>query len=53
MHGTGDDEKYWLKTNPYNKTMLDNMIADGDIEPLIVVTPTFMWKMTVQMIWIS
>ena len=24
MHGTGDDEKYWLKTNPYNKTMLDN-----------------------------
>ncbi len=42
MHGTGDDEKYWLKTNPYNKTMLDNMIADGDIEPLIVVTPTFL-----------
>lgn len=41
MHGTGDDEKYWLKTNPYNKIMLDNMIADGDIEPLIVVTPTF------------
>ena len=41
MHGTGDDEKYWLKTNPYNKIMLDNMIADGDIEPLIVVTPSF------------
>ena len=41
MHGTGDDEKYWLKTNPYNKIMLDNMISDGDIEPLIVVTPTF------------
>ena len=41
MHGTGDDEKYWLKTNLYNKTMLDNMIANGDIEPLIVVTPTF------------
>ena len=41
IHGTGDDEKYWLKTNPYNKTMLDNMIADGDIQPLIVVTPTF------------
>ena len=41
MHGTGDDEKYWLKTNPYNKIMLDNMIADGDIQPLIVVTPTF------------
>ena len=41
MHGTGDDEKYWLKTNPYNKTMLDNLIASGDIQPLIVVTPTF------------
>ena len=41
MHGTGDDEKYWLKTNPYNKIMLDNMIADGDIQPLIVVPPTF------------
>ena len=40
MHGTGDDEKYWLKTNPYNKTMLDNLIASGDIQPLIVVTPT-------------
>ena len=32
MHGTGDDEKYWLKTNQYNKTMLDNMISDGDID---------------------
>ena len=41
MHGTGDDENYWLKTNPYNKTMLDRMIAFGEIEPLIVVTPTF------------
>lgn len=41
MHGTGDDEKYWMKTNPYNKTMLDNLIASGDIQPLIVVTPTF------------
>ena len=41
MHGTGDDEKYWLKTNPYNKNMLDHMIAEGDIDPLIVVTPTF------------
>ena len=32
MHGTGDDEKYWLKTNPYNKTMLDNMIADVEAD---------------------
>ena len=41
MHGTGDDEAYWLRTYEYNKTMLDRMIASGDIEPLIVVTPTF------------
>ncbi len=41
MHGTGDDENYWLSTHSYNKTMLDRMIALGEIEPLIVVTPTF------------
>ncbi len=41
MHGTGDDENYWLSTHPYNKIMLDRMIAMGEIEPLIVVTPTF------------
>ncbi len=41
MHGTGDDENYWLQTHPYNKIMLDRMIAQGEIEPLIVVTPTF------------
>ena len=41
MHGTGDDENYWLSTFSYNKTMLDNLIAGGDIAPLIVVTPTF------------
>ena len=41
MHGTGDDENYWLQTHANNKTMLDRMIASGEIEPLIVVTPTF------------
>lgn len=41
MHGTGDDENYWLSTHGYNKVMLDNLIANGDIGPLIVVTPTF------------
>ncbi len=41
MHGTGDDEKYWLITNPENKTMLDQMIEQKIIDPLIVVTPTF------------
>ena len=41
LHGTGDDEEYWLKTFPYNKTMVDNLIASGTIKPLIIVTPTF------------
>lgn len=41
LHGTGDDEEYWLKTNPYNKVMLDNLIYYGEIDPLIVVTPTW------------
>ncbi len=41
MHGTGDDQYYWLQTHSYNKVMLDNLIAAREIEPLIVVTPTF------------
>lgn len=41
MHGTGDDEAYWLVTHSYNKTMVDNLIYYGEIEPLIIVTPTF------------
>lgn len=41
MHGTGDDEEYWLRTHPQNKIMVDQMIAGGDIDPLIIVTPTF------------
>ena len=41
MHGTGDDEQYWLKEYSYNKLMLDNLIYYGEIKPLIVVTPTF------------
>lgn len=41
LHGTGDDEAYWLKRHSYNKTMVDNMIYRGEIEPLIIVTPTF------------
>ena len=41
LHGTGDDEEYWLKKHSYNVTMIDNLIYSGVIEPLIVVTPTF------------
>ena len=41
MHGTGDDEAYWLNKFEYNKTMIDNLIYYGDIRPVIVVTPTW------------
>lgn len=41
MHGTGDDERYWLKDHPENVTMLDNLIYRRDIAPLIAVTPTW------------
>ena len=41
LHGTGDNEEYWLKTFSYNKTMVDNLIESKAIKPLIIVTPTF------------
>ena len=43
MHGGGENLNTWLVENDYtgNKKMLDNLIANGEIEPLIVVTPTF------------
>jgi len=41
LHGTGDDETYWMGQFEYNKTMVDQLIAKGEIEPLIIVMPTF------------
>jgi|BioPla2DNA2_1021312.scaffolds.fasta_scaffold00139_36 enterochelin esterase-like enzyme len=44
MHGGGEDENLIFGGPGQSKEMkrvLDNMIANGDIEPLIVVTPTF------------
>ena len=41
LHGTGDSYDYWLIRNPKNKTMVDNLIYYGDIQPLIIVTPTW------------
>lgn len=41
MHGTGDDEAYWFVTHPENKTMVDQLIAQNIIKPMIIVTPTF------------
>src|SRR4030095_8100313 len=38
LHGIGGDEKEWLKSgNP--QVILDNLLADGKIEPMIVVMP--------------
>ncbi|MFW6035339.1 MAG: sugar-binding protein [Halothermotrichaceae bacterium] len=44
MHGGSEDENTIFGgpgENKELKKMIDNMIAQGDIEPLIVVTPTF------------
>lgn len=41
LHGTGDDERAWLEKYDSNRRMLDHLIAEGLIEPLIVVTPTW------------
>ena len=44
MHGGGEDENLLFGGPGQNKELkniLDNMIAKGDIEPMIVVTPTF------------
>ena len=39
MHGGGDNEESWFKAS--TKNILDNAIASGYCDPLIVVTPTF------------
>lgn len=44
MHGGGEDENLIFGGPGQNrelKNILDNMIANGEIEPIIVVTPTF------------
>ena len=43
MHGGGENMNTWLVENDYsgNKKMVDNLIANGEINPLIIVTPTF------------
>jgi enterochelin esterase-like enzyme len=44
MHGGGENENLIFGGPGQNrelKNILDNMIANGDIEPIIVVTPTF------------
>ena len=42
MHGMGDNEDtLFYNNNGEMQRVLDNMIQKGDIEPMIVVTPTF------------
>ncbi len=42
MHGGGENENTCFNDSKIDiDIMLDNMIANGDIEPMIVVTPTF------------
>ncbi len=42
MHGMGDSENsLFYNDNGESQRLLDNMIAKGDIEPMIIVTPTF------------
>ena len=42
MHGGGENEKTcFYDKSTYIANMLDHMIANGELEPMIVVTPTF------------
>ena len=51
MHGGGDNAEGFfggVEGKTSLKNILDNMIANGDIEPLIVVTPTFYYEGTTE-----
>ena len=50
MHGGGENENTIFSDDVKIDYMLDNMIANGDIEPMIVVTPTFN-KCTAETVW--
>ncbi len=39
LHGTGENQSYWLLNNNKNKAMIDNLIYYKDIKPLIIITP--------------
>ncbi len=41
MHGGGENENTIFSSDVKFNNMLDHMIQNGDIEPMIVVTPTF------------
>ena len=39
LHGSKNDASSWLADNPVTKNVVDNLIAFGDIPPLLIVTP--------------
>ncbi|ORX84139.1 alpha/beta-hydrolase [Anaeromyces robustus] len=41
MHGGGENENTIFGSDVYLQYILDNLIMNGELEPLIVVTPTF------------
>ncbi|MBR4626482.1 MAG: carbohydrate binding domain-containing protein [Ruminococcus sp.] len=52
MHGGGESEETCFNDDAINiDIMLDNMIANGDIEPMIVVTPTFNKCASADAVW--
>ncbi|WP_294483072.1 family 43 glycosylhydrolase [uncultured Ruminococcus sp.] len=52
MHGGGENENTCFNdTSIEIDLMLDNMIANGDIEPMIVVTPTFNKASSADGVW--
>ena len=41
LHGGGGNNRRYLVENNYLKNILDNMIENKELEPLIVITPTY------------
>lgn len=41
IHGGGDSPASWFGSDDLLKNLLDHMIADGKLEPLIVAAPTY------------
>ena len=39
--GNGNPEHYWMWRNPSLKNIIDNMIERGELDPVIIVTPTY------------
>lgn len=40
LHGGGETEDYWMIKYPETLWMVDRLITEGKVEPLLIVTPT-------------